>query len=130
MRASIGRALILTVLSTFACHTAKVVPVDQVRASDRVWVTLSDQSTVVVYGPQIYGTKLVGFVEGKYVEVPTTQVQMVQVRETAGARTGALVALGALAAGGLVFWLADKGSPGPGRPDICDEEPDNEICVQ
>ena len=93
-------------------------------------MTLNNQSVVLVFGPQIYGKRLVGYVAGKYEEFLISDVKAVHVREPAPARTAALATLGALTAAGLVFWLADAGSHGPGRPDICDEEPDNDICVQ
>ena len=130
MRFLTGCLLALAIVSSPACYRTKTVTVAESRAGNRAWLTLRDQSVVLLYGPQIYGNKLVGYVDGKYEEYLIADVTAVHVREPAGARTAALVILGTLAAGGLVFWLADAGTHGPGRPDICDEEPDNDICVQ
>jgi hypothetical protein len=122
-------ALTLVIFSTAACHHMKPVSVAQVTASRRVWLTLSDQSVVVVDGPQIYGTKVVGFVKGKYGEFPTTQVKQLHVRETARGRTAALIAGSVLAVGGVVAWgMSNVGNKGPHTPDLCDLEPDNELC--
>jgi hypothetical protein len=131
MRASIGCALTLMILSSAACHNMKPVSVTQVTGNNRVWLTLSDRSVVVVDGPQIYGTKVVGFVNGRYGEFPTARVAEVRVREQAGGRTAAVVAASVLAAGVVAYWglstVGDKGAGNP-TPDICDVEPDNELC--
>jgi hypothetical protein len=130
MRASIRCALTLVIFSTASCHSMRPVSVAQVTANHRAWLTLSDKSVVVVDGPQIYGTKVVGFVNGKYEEFPAAQVQEVHVREPARVRTAALIALSGLTAGGLLFLLTEAGHGNPGLPDICDEEPENILCVQ
>jgi hypothetical protein len=107
----------------------KAVEMDQAVSSSRVSLTLSDRSVVVVYGPKIYGDKLVGFVDGKYHEYPTAQVKEVQVRESARGRTAALIAASVFAVGGAVAWgLSKGGTKGAYTPDICDVEPDNELC--
>ena len=74
MRAASRCALTLMILSALACHTTKVVGMDEAVASPRVSLTLSDQSVVVVYGPKIYGNKLVGLVNRIYQEIPTAKV--------------------------------------------------------
>ena len=91
----------------------KVVGMDEAVASSRVSLILSDQSVAVVYGPKIYGDKLVGFVDGKYHEYPTAQVKEVQVRQSAGGRTAALIAVSVVAVGGVVAWgLSSLGTKG------------------
>jgi hypothetical protein len=129
MRAALGYALMLAILSSPACHTMKVVGIDQAPASDRVSLTLSDRSVVVVYGPKIYGDKLVGFVDGKYHEFPTAQVKEIRAREPAPGRTTALIAASVVVVGGFVAWgLSSLGTKGGFTPDICDVEPENELC--
>jgi hypothetical protein len=121
----------LAIVFTAACHNMKPVPVTQVTGNNRVWLTLSDHSVVAVDGPQIFGTKVVGFVSGKYGEYPTDQVTEVHVREPARGRTAAVIAASMLAAGVVAYWglstVGDKGEGVP-TPDICDVEPDNELC--
>jgi hypothetical protein len=131
MRAATGYALILAVVALPACYTTKVVRIDDALASKRVSVTLQDQSVVEVYGPQIYGPKLVGFVKGKYEEYLTSQVKEARVRQMAGGRTAALVVAGVLATGGVLYMVTSSGAGIDTKIlDVCDEEPDNPICVQ
>ena len=130
MRLTTGFMLTLVILSSLACYRTKAVSIADAPADTRAWLTLSDQSVVLVFGPQIYGKRVVGYVDGKYEEFLIADVKEVHVRQPDHARTAALATLGALTAAGLVYWLAAAGSQDPGRPNICDEEPDNEVCVQ
>jgi hypothetical protein len=129
MRAALGSALILAILSSPACHTMKVVGIEHAAASTQVSLTLSDRSVVVVYGPKIYGDKLVGFVDGKYHEFPTAQVKEIRARESAPGRTTALIAASVVVVGGVVAWgLSSLGTKGASTPDLCDVDPMNELC--
>jgi hypothetical protein len=130
MRAPVGWVLTLTILSSPGCYKTKLVGIDQALASRRAWLTLSDQSVVLVYGPKIYGNKLVGFVEGKYQEFPTADLKEARVREPDGARTAALVAASVLAVGGFTYALLPKGSSYALPPDYCDapEHADEPMC--
>ena len=121
-------ALLLAALASPACHVTRSVTLDQAPANSSVWLTLSDQSVVVVSGPKIYGTKLVGFVNGIYEEIPTAQVKEVHVREMNGARTAALVAAGAVGFAGFAYALAGAGKSD--KPNYCDapEHVDEPIC--
>ena len=122
---------ILAILTLPACYTTKLVPLDDALASKRVSVTLQDQSVVELYGPQIYGPKLVGFVRGKYEEYLTTQVKEARVRQMAGARTAALVIGSVVAVGGVLYAVTSTGQNIDSKIlDVCDEEPDNPICMQ
>jgi hypothetical protein len=116
------------ILSGLACHTMKVLSLDQAAGRSSVSLTLSDQSVVVVDGPKIYGTKLVGFVNGIYQEIPTAMVKAVHVRETSSARTAALVAAGAVGFAGFAWVIAGAGKSD--KPDYCDapEHVDEPIC--
>jgi hypothetical protein len=131
MRTGMGCALTLIVLACLACHTTKVVSLDMAPASNPVWLTLSDQSVAVVFGPKIYGNKLVGFVSGKYQEFPVADVKEVHVREPARGRTMALVAAGVVGFAAALYAAAGKLHSGSDThiTDICDEEPDNPICT-
>ena len=74
MHTSLGLALTLALLSSAACHRTKAVSLDQGLASNRVWVTMKNESVVVLDGPKIYANKLVGFVDGKYGEYLTADI--------------------------------------------------------
>jgi len=120
--------LALAILSSPACYRTKTVSVADAPADTRAWLTLSDQSVVLVYGPQIYGKRLVGYVGGKYEEFLLADVQAVHVRHVDGARTAALVAAGALGFAGFAYALTGAAKSSP--PDYCDapEHVDEPIC--
>lgn len=128
MRLAVAGALTLAILSSLACHSMKALSVDQARGRSSVSLTLSDQSVVVVDGPQIYGNKLVGFVKGIYQEIPIARVKEAHVRETDGARTAAVVIAGTLGFVGFVYAITDAGKSN--QPDYCDapEHVDEPIC--
>jgi len=129
MRAAVGCALALLILSGAACHTMKSVPLDKGLASDRMWVTLSDESVVVISGPKIYGDKLVGFVDGKYDEYPAADVRKVSVRESNRAGTAALLAAGLVGFVGFAYVITGAGDSD--APDYCDDPNNvNEIICQ
>jgi hypothetical protein len=109
----------------------RTVTLDQVPATDRAWVTFSDQTVVVVSGPKLMGNKLVGFVNGKYDEFPASNVKQVVVRQPAHARTLALVAVSVVAVGGILYAVTGVGkSADMMLLDLCDEDPDSPACVQ
>jgi len=128
MRLAIRCGLSLVMLSTLACHTMRVIPIEQAAGIPSVSVTLSDKSVVVLDDPKIYGNKLVGFVNGKYQEIPTAKVQTAHVRETNGARTAALVVAGAVGFVGFAYVITGAGKSK--APEYCDDPDhvDEPIC--
>ncbi len=120
--------LTLAILSTPACYRTKVVSVAAAPADTRAWLTLSDQSVVLLYGPQIYGKRLVGYVDGRYEEYLITDVKEVHVRRLDGARTAAMITAGALGFVGFAYVLTGAAKSNP--PDYCDapEHVDEPIC--
>ena len=100
MRVTIGSALLLAALGSAACKTMKAVELNQLVAlkPDRVWVTEADQSVVVVDGPiNVMGDTLVGYVGGKYEEMPMTGPHKLVVQRPATTKTALLI--GAIAVG-------------------------------
>jgi hypothetical protein len=98
-------AALATAVASASCFTMKSVTLDELNArpAPRVWVTHSDQSQILVDGPQVFRGKLVGFVGGKYRELPPSDLRELQVRKVAVGRTlavvgGTLVAAAAVAA--------------------------------
>jgi hypothetical protein len=59
-------------------------------------VTRSSDSVVVVEGAQVFRGRLVGFVQGKYRELPPTDMKQLVVRRLARGKTLALIGAGAL----------------------------------
>ena len=117
MRVHMIRWLIATTLAGAACHTMKPVPLEAlggVRPA-RVWVTRADQAVVVVDGPQMFGDTLVGYVNGRFEELPAADVRRLVMRAPARGRTAALVAGGALGLAAVVYLV----SGGGGSRDPC-----------
>ena len=132
MRPILGCALLVAALASAACKTMKPVTMDQLNAikPDRAWVTESDQSVVLMSGPQVVGDTLVGYVGGQYQELPSAGLKQVVIQRPAPART-ALLALGVAAGlGGFVVAIAGGGQaalPNASAGD-CDKHPDQVGC--
>ena len=90
--------LLATALSSAACHTMRPVTLDEVGRlrPAQIQATRDDQSVVVVYSPQVFGTKLVGFVDGKYQEMQAADLKQFRMRTPARGRTAALIVASAL----------------------------------
>lgn len=86
-------------LAGTACYTMKPVTVNELetRRTARVWVTRADQSVVIINDAEMFRGKLVGFVEGKYQELPSADLQGLRVRKLAAGRTVSLIATSAFA---------------------------------
>jgi hypothetical protein len=108
MRLTVVGWLIATTLPSAACHTMRPVALEELGAirPTRVWVTRADQSVVVVEGPRVLESGLVGFVNGSYEEMPADDVKRVLMRRSAGGRTAALVAAGAVGLTTAAFLMA------------------------
>lgn len=134
MRIAIGCALLLAALGSAACKTMKSVELNQLVAlkPDRVWVTEGDQSVVVVDGPiNVVGDTLVGYVAGKYEEMPVSAIKTMVVQRPATSRTILLVAAIAVGFGGFTYAITGAG----GNTTVitapagdCDKHP--ELCTQ
>ena len=97
-----------------ACHTIRTVPADQIqhsRAPERVWVTLADQSTLMVQQPELSGDTLVGMVFGEPARLSLTDAVSIRMRESAPARTVALAVVSGAALVGVFMYLQS-------RPDV------------
>lgn len=117
MRATYTSVVMALVFSSLACYTMRPMSVDDLKGGSvsRVWVTRSDQSVVLVEGPQLFRGKLVGFVDGTYRELPPTEVTQLVARKLALGRTLAL-----LSAGVVGFTVAAVAVSGSGEhSDAC-----------
>ena len=131
MRTILVGTLLLAALSSAACKTMKPVTLDQLNAMkpNRAWVTSTDQSVVLVSGPQVVGDTLVGYVNGTYEEMPSAQLKQVVVQRPASTRTALLVATIAVGMGGFIYAITGSGGNG-GRTqsDFCDKHPEDPSC--
>jgi len=129
MHTGLSCATTLAVLSSLACHTTRIVTIDEAPTNPRVSVTFTDQTVVTLTGPKVLGTKLTGFVNGRYDEFPVAKVKEMRVQEPAPGRTAALVAAGVIAFGAFAYWITSNGADSHAR-DVCDENPDLPECTQ
>jgi len=135
MRPLIGCALLLAALSSAGCRTMKPVTLDQLTAlgPDRVWVTESDQSVVLLDEPRVVGDTLVGYIGRKHERLPSENLKQIRVRRSAPIRT-TLLALGVVGGlGGLLFVAGGSGQsrlqgPASGGSADCYKHPDQPGC--
>jgi hypothetical protein len=85
---------------------------------NRIGVTRADSSKVLMEGPRLLGDTLVGWVAGRYEEIPLPEARWVSVRQPASRRTmllvGAVVAVGAV----MISMVASGGTPtAPPNPE-------------
>jgi hypothetical protein len=97
------------------------------RGSPRIWVTRPDQTVVLVESPQVFRGKLVGFVDGKYRELPPTDLGDMRVRRLATGRTLTLVGAGIATAAVAAVLVA--GSHDHFDPCVGSEDEEDDGCV-
>jgi hypothetical protein len=114
MRPLIGGALLLATLAGAACSTMKSRTLQQIPelAPERIWVTQSDHSVILLYEPRVVRDTLVGYVGRQRTKLPTAEIQQLRVREPAPGRT-MLLATGLVA--GFVGVLSAVSGDGPSR---------------
>jgi hypothetical protein len=97
-----------------ACHTMRPLERSQLRANpdlQRVWVTRSDRSTVIVDRPELVGDTIEGQVAGRQERIPLSDVTTMQTRVVSGSKTRNLVlAIATVGAAGTVALLNAKSS--------------------
>jgi hypothetical protein len=121
------RAVCATVIGPLAaCSTLRPVATPQqfipTAHPTSVWVTRTDNSTLLLEAPRLLGDTLVGFVGGRYQEMLLPQVRWMGVRAPAPRRTTVLVAGLVFLGAGLIAMLA---SSGPGGGPMGGEDPSN-----
>ena len=131
MRLALACTMLLAALASAACHTMSPVTLAQLSAMkpDRAWLKASD-SVMVMQGPQVVGDTLVGYVNGVYEEIPTSQVGQMIVQVPAKTRT-ILLAVGiTVGIGGFAY--AITGATGGDKykgSDYCEEHPEDPDCA-
>jgi hypothetical protein len=129
MRATTAGMALATMLMSTACYTMRQVALDDLggQRTERLWVTHANQSVMVMRDAQMFRGKLVGFVDGKYQEVPSTDLEKIQVRQLATGRTVGLIAAGAL--GFAVGAVLLSGKEGQADPCVGDDGCDDALRV-
>ena len=132
MRPILVGTLFLVALLSPACKTLKPVTLDELRVmrAEQVWITQNDQTVVVVSAPQLLGDTLVGYVNGKYEEIPTAQFKQVVAEKVATGKTAALVSVIAVGFGAMVYALiGGKGDTRVCDPSYCEEHEEDPCCA-
>lgn len=90
-------------------------------AVPRVWVTLSDHSTVLVSAPRLAGDTVVGFVEGVEEHFLLSQALGVATHQVSKPRTAALAVFGGVVLAGLIAYAVEPHGTcfTPGGPLPC-----------
>ena len=131
MRVSVVALLVATTLSSVACHTMRPVTFGDLGAMQpkEIWVTRADQSVVVVSGPRTFGDTLVGYVNGRFEEMPATGLQRMMVRRPARGKTAALLAVSLVGVGALAALVAGVGDfKNPEDKLDCEDDPYQPGC--
>lgn len=112
------RAIVLAgmIAPLSACFTMRPVATPQEfipsARPDRIWVTRTDNSRLMIEGPRLIGDTLVGWVRGQYQEILLPQTRWMSVRQPAPKRTAFLIAGSVVIGAGLLYVLAGKGLGG------------------
>ena len=132
MRSTVAATLLVAAaLATAACHTMKPVSMAELSAlkPERAWATETDQTVVVVEGPQVVGDTLVGYVNGVYEEMPATRFKEVMVEKPATQKTALLVGALTVGFGGMVYALTGSGKSGGVDHSYCEEHEEDPACM-
>lgn len=86
-------------------ESARLNPAD---LPQRIWVTDSDHSTVILDAPKINGDTIVGWVAGDYREIPLARVASLRTRERARTRTAVAVTATTVAMLGAFMYLESR----------------------
>jgi hypothetical protein len=134
MRPLLVCILLLAALSVpiSSCKTMKPVSLDELRTltPEQVWVTNNDRSVVLVTSPHVVGDTLVGYVNGTYEEMPSSQLKQVTMERMATGKTAVLVGVIAVGFGGMVYALiGGKGDTRVCDPSYCEEHGEDPCCA-
>jgi hypothetical protein len=131
MRVTAGILLLAAGLSTAACTTMRPVSLDELgamRPAEAV-VTKHDQTVVVVSGPQTVGDTLMGYVNGRFEEIPAENLQEIRVKRPARAKTAAVVAAGLAGIAAVAVAISSTGDyDNPADRLDCEDDPDQQGC--
>lgn len=100
-----------------ACHSMRTIQPTQLlsKSVDRVWVTGTDQSTVILHAPHVAGDTLAGFVDGTYRELLLSQTQSIKAKTAAPARTAAIGVVAGVTALTAFIYMANRAYVGDGQ---------------
>ena len=110
-RAKHVSAVGLLVLTLAGCHAPSGVgyPAHYITANApmRVWVTETNDSVLIFNGPKMSRDTLTGFVNGRYRELPASQVKFVKAMLPSHWRTAVVVSAAALGVGAVFVTITN-----------------------
>jgi hypothetical protein len=125
MSQAIRFVIILGAFVCLACYRMKPAALDELGEMPSVWATLTDRSTVRISHAKVEGDKLVGDINGIRQELAMARVDAVRVRQLDEGRTAILLAAGATAIAGVVYWVGNSRKPAEVDLSPCLESPSN-----
>jgi hypothetical protein len=109
-------------------RTVSLEELGAIRPSE-VRVTRTDQTTVVVAGPQAIGDTLMGYVNGEWQEIPATSLQQLVVKRRDKKKTAALVAAGLVGVATFAYMVSSSGDHvNPEALADCEDDPELPGC--
>lgn len=108
MRTRLVGAILGVWVTSVACYSMQRVTVADLGSArtNRVWVTHPDKSVVLINDAQVFRGKLVGFVDGKYLELVPEDLHAIEVRKLSVGRTIGLAAATAAVAAGVAVMVS------------------------
>jgi len=97
----------LLLCAALGCHTMRPVEPAQLSSKtlERVWITKTDDLSIVLVDPKLRGDTLAGFVDGAYQEMPLAQARSLRAREPDYGRTALLAGTATAAAiAGFIYF--------------------------
>jgi hypothetical protein len=84
---------------------------------------------IVVSGPQTVGDTLLGYVNGKFQEIPISSLQQMRVKQRHKAKTAALVTAGLVGVAAMAAMVSGSGDHRNSEDTRdCDDNPDQPGC--
>jgi len=99
-------------LSTAGCYATKTLSLNDVNGlrPSLVWVTLADESTVLLEEPRLRDNQLGGFVNRRFRSLPAADVKSLRWRQPAQARTAVLFGATVFGMSAVAYVLSGPGT--------------------
>jgi hypothetical protein len=130
MRASVAGLVAVAALSA-GCNTMRTVSLEELGAirPSEVVVTRTDQSKIIVAGPQTVGDTLLGYVNGEWQEIPATALQQMQVKRRDKTKTAAVLVAGLAGVAAIAYMVSGAGDHvNPEALADCEDDPELPGC--
>jgi hypothetical protein len=122
--------LMAVLLAATACHTMQPLTMEELNTlrPQHAWVTDENSSTFMISGPQVFGDTVVGYVEGRFRELPGSDLKQVAIRRPDRKKTIMLAVASTAAAVGVGVIISGTGLFGRTPGTDCNDVPDAPEC--